>query len=113
MSANNLYVGNDNLVEWVGAYDRDAAAYLDATASGTFALFEQDGDDNGAAVAGASGSFAYVAASDGVFRGTLASTVALVRGTSYYLETNLTGASGSPVGKRRQLVTAVDRDFKP
>jgi hypothetical protein len=94
LRAGHLYIGSDNLVEWDGLYDNVLAAYInDATVA--FALKPAAGGANVA-----SGSMAYVASSDGLYRGTIEDGTTLTAGTKYALEVTAT-ASGDRVDFRR------------
>jgi len=91
-----LYNQNDNLIELIGLQDATTEAYENA-ATVTVTLKDPDGTT----VTGVDGlSMAYVAASDGDYRGTIPYTSVLVSGKLYTAE--VTADAG--VGKRAFFV---------
>jgi len=99
----NLYIGQDNLVEWgsvdeqgTGLYDNNLGSF-DNSATVTFTLYQSDGTS---AVSGGSGTCSYITGSQGCYRGTLEDGVSLTSGTTYILEVLATG-SGDRIGRRR------------
>ncbi len=79
----SLWIGEDLNVALTGLVDAVSGSYLN-TATVTFALKE----DSGTAVAGGTGTCAYVSASDGNYRGILDSaiTATLTAGQQYRVE---------------------------
>ena len=98
-----LYIGCDNTVFYRGAQDKDGNYLNDGT--GTYVV--KDGSD--AAVAGGSGSLAYVAASNGNYEDVLDRTVTalLTPDAMYYVE--ITFAEGEDDDFRRIPYRAVYR----
>ena len=83
-----LYIGADMNVKYTGAYDPEAATYLN-TATVTFTLYS-----NAALTTVVTGptTMSYVAASNGNYLGVMQSsaTSGLTNGTTYYLKVVLT-----------------------
>lgn len=91
----DLYIGETMSPTWdglTGTNTLGATGYLNA-ATVTFVLYESD---RTTAVAGGDGTLSYVTASDGDYRGTLASTAtaALTPGAVYWLK--YVAVNGSP-----------------
>jgi hypothetical protein len=96
-----LYVGNDNLIELIGAQDEVTGSYLNL-ASCTFSVCDEAG-----VVIAENIPMSYVDLSNGRYLGTLQSTVSLATGSMYYVEITL--RQGELVGRWRQAAIAVDR----
>jgi hypothetical protein len=99
-----LYIGDDMVAAWTGAHYVDSAGatqYLNA-ATVTYTLR----DSALAAVASATGTLAYVSASNGNYRATVESTVTelLTEGATYYLDFVLSQSSYN--GRRRLKLRA-------
>ena len=100
MSADTIFIGCDNLIEWDGATNEADDSYLNA-ATATFTLKTLAG----VAVSGAEDvTMSYVADSDGVYQGTLQSTVSLTENAEYYVEVSL-AQSGLVAFRRWKVVT--------
>ena len=100
----DLYISEDNTIQWGGLADGITAAYInDATVA--FELQNLDGTVFESLTAQA---MAYVAASDGIYRGTIdnAKTALMTDGALYYLEMT---ASGTVDAFRRLTCRAVYR----
>jgi hypothetical protein len=82
------HVGSDTLVTVEGLQDEaDTSTYISgATVSGQ--MYDEDGDAIGSAI-----TFAYVAASDGNYRGTIPNGLALTVGERYTLKVTITSGS--------------------
>lgn len=99
----NLYIGEDNLVEWgdpdipgSGLYDRNAGVFVN-NATMLFTLK----NSAESAVSGATAvSMDYVPGTHGCYRGVLEDGVSLTENATYHLEVTAT-ASGDRVGFRR------------
>lgn len=103
--AGELYIGEDNLVEWIGLYDNALKEYVnDATVT-----FELKPVAGGAAVE--SGSMSYVEDSNGKYRGTIEDDTSLTDGTEYFLEVTAS-ASGDRIGFRKVRYKAKYHDFQ-
>ncbi len=86
-----LYIGEDNLIEWVDMIRADTGAYVnDATVAFTV--------KNSGGTTVASGSCSYVAASDGLYQGIADAATVLTDGEQYTIELT---ASGTYTGLRR------------
>ncbi|MGH8626450.1 MAG: hypothetical protein ACREYC_14670 [Gammaproteobacteria bacterium] len=89
MAVDVIYLANDNLLELQGLTNAASGAYVnDATVTATVV------DKNGANVAGGSWplTLAYVAASNGKYRGTLQETLTLTEGQDYTAKVTVAGA---------------------
>jgi hypothetical protein len=87
-----LYIGNDHVVELRGLKDATTGAFLNA-ATCTVTLID---DQTGLNVAGETWplAMAYVTASNGVYRATLADTLTLVDGQRYTARISANGGAG-------------------
>jgi len=102
MSADTIFIGCDNLVEWDGAQNEADDSYLnDATATFTLKTLA------GVAVV-TDVAMSYVTDSDGVYQGTLQSTVSLTENAEYYVEVSL--AQSGLVAFRKWKVVAIYKD---
>lgn len=99
-----LFVGNDNLIQWLGAVNEATGDYLNLAVC-HFTVYTEAG----LVVPGAQNvSMSHVPDSNGDYVGTLESSVALVADRLYTVEITL--AQGNLVGLFRRKAVAVDRD---
>jgi hypothetical protein len=106
-TATNLYIGVDTVVTYGGMQNPITAAYInDATVTCTIK------DLTGTAVTPTGFTWpvtlAYVAASDGIYRGTIDKNIAITAGISYWLE--ITAVSGSLNDFRRLALVGAYRE---
>lgn len=81
-----LLVGNDNSIRVRGVKNNDTGSYMNACTTKTWALHTA-ADGGGSLVS--SGTFDYVASSNGEYLSGIDDAVAIVAGTTYYLSVTL------------------------
>jgi len=94
-----LYVGNDSVLTLSGLINSVDSTYINS-ATVTYSLV----DSNGATVD--SGSMAYVASSNGIYRATLADTLSLTAGDSYTVIVDADGGSGLKYHSESAVIAA-------
>lgn len=90
----NLFIGCDATVKYEGARDAVSGSYLNSlTVAYELQELPAAGSVDGTVVSGGTGSLAYVAASDGNYRGVIdgAVTALLDEGTTYQVKITATG----------------------
>lgn len=100
-TATNWYIGNDTVVTYSGMQNGITDAYING-ATVTASVKDLAGN---VVSGGGPHTLSYVAASDGVYRGTIDKAISLSAGVTYYLEITATSA-GIDDFRRIRIVAA-------